>query len=231
MRLDDLRRRLVKMRARKEGEQAEAARIARDSSAEDKFVARIESSVKTRSEDHLIIRPVEAHDLPAVVAMVSALAAQDGVIATTTAEALTRDLLASGVDAWLVLLVAERSSDGMLVGYALMLRTYGITFAEAVTYLEQLYIMPEARRCGAGAVLVRAACKRARDWGCTTLRINVLARNVKAQRFYKALGIQEERSAHLTRRLLHGALYALARTTGWPHRNRPLRIDLTTAWH
>jgi GNAT superfamily N-acetyltransferase len=192
-------------------------------------MAAIETSGKTRLEDRLVIRPVEARDLPALVAMVSALAREHGDTAAATAEVLARDLFTSGADAWIALLVAERSSDSMLVGYALILRTYRITVAEAVACLEQLYIVPEARRYGAGTALVRAVCKRARDWGCTTLRINVSANNVKAQRFYEAHGIQEERSAQITRRLLHGALYVLARTTGWPSRSRALRINLNTA--
>jgi ribosomal protein S18 acetylase RimI-like enzyme len=161
--------------------------------------------------------------------MVAALASQHGEIATATADALSRDLFASGASAWLAILVAERSRDGMLVGYALMLRTYRLTFAKALAYLEQLYVVPEARRCGAGSALVCVACKRAREGGCVTLRINVVAGNHLAQRFYKATGVREERHGQLSKRLLRGALHIFARTTGWPSVSCPLQIDLTTS--
>jgi GNAT superfamily N-acetyltransferase len=135
-------------------------------------------------------------------------------------------LLAAGVDPWLAVLVAERSADGMLVGSAVAFRSYNTEIAETAAYLDHLYVVPEARGHGVGAALMGVVCRRARDWGCTKLRIYVLAKNLRAQRFYKAQGAREEPSSPVARRLII-TLLCRARVAGWLGLTHCLQIDLT----
>jgi GNAT superfamily N-acetyltransferase len=142
--------------------------------------------------------------------MVAALAVVHGGTATATPEALGRDLLAPGADAWLMVIVGERTGGSLPEGYAVIYRTYAINHAKMEAFLAHLFVAPEARGHGLGAALLHSAREQAREWGCTTLQLRVDAENWNARRFYKSLGMTEKPHGRLRYMLVW-----LARTLGF----------------
>lgn len=59
-----------------------------------------------------------------------------------------------------------------------------------VSWLESMWVAPEARRTGVGQLLVGAVVDWARAAGATTLRLDVADANVPAVRFYERLGFE-----------------------------------------
>jgi len=77
---------------------------------------------------------------------------------------------------------------GAPIGYLIILREADHVF------LDEIALVPSARRCGLGAELVRAAMDRARDAG-QELRLSVLVNN-PAQQLYARLGFVITRIEH-----------------------------------
>jgi GNAT superfamily N-acetyltransferase len=59
-----------------------------------------------------------------------------------------------------------------------------------VSWLESMWVAPEARRTGVGQVLVGAVVDWARAAGATSLRLDVADDNLPAVRFYERLGFE-----------------------------------------
>jgi ribosomal protein S18 acetylase RimI-like enzyme len=73
-------------------------------------------------------------------------------------------------------------------------------------WLEDLYVLGEARRGGIGRSLVEAALDRARARGCRRIELDVNEQNTAALQFYRALGFTTEpkppgRSLFVARRI------------------------------
>ena len=84
------------------------------------------------------------------------------------------------------LLVAE--DDGQVAGYALFFPTYSTFLARPSLYLEDLFVREESRGRGIGEALLRRVAARALARGCGRFEWTVLDWNVRAQRFYEAMG-------------------------------------------
>lgn len=59
-----------------------------------------------------------------------------------------------------------------------------------VSWLESMWVAPEARRTGVGRLLVDAVVDWARAAGATSLRLDVADDNLRAVRFYERLGFE-----------------------------------------
>ena len=106
-------------------------------------------------------------------------------------------------------LIAER--DGRALGYALFYPAYDTDHAARGLYLQDLYVVPEARRQGAGRALMAAVARACRaDGGCYVFW-NALPRNRAGRAFYRAIGAREEKI--LTLSLQPDALRRLAEET------------------
>jgi ribosomal protein S18 acetylase RimI-like enzyme len=106
-------------------------------------------------------------------------------------------------------LLAER--DGQPVGYALFYRAYATEHAARGLYLQDLYVVPEARRQGAGRALMAAVARACRaDGGCYVFW-NAVPTNRAALAFYRALGARKEPTVTLS--LQRDALRRLAGET------------------
>ena len=93
-------------------------------------------------------------------------------------------------------LIAER--DGRPVGYALFYRAYATEHAERGLYLQDLYIVPEARRQGTSRALMAAVARACQaDSGCYVFW-NTRPRNRAALAFYRALGARKEPTVTLS---------------------------------
>jgi ribosomal protein S18 acetylase RimI-like enzyme len=106
-------------------------------------------------------------------------------------------------------LIAER--DGRPVGYALFYPAYATEHAARGFYLQDLYVVAEARRQGAGRALMAAVARacEAED-GCYVFW-NARPENRAALDFYRALGARQEPTVTLS--LQPDALRQLAHET------------------
>lgn len=81
-------------------------------------------------------------------------------------------------------------ADARPAGYALVLETYSSFLALPTLYLEDIFVLPEFRGCGAGKALFRAMVREARDRGCGRMEWVVLDWNTPAQEFYRRHGAE-----------------------------------------
>jgi GNAT superfamily N-acetyltransferase len=83
-------------------------------------------------------------------------------------------------------------SDGEAVGYAIVFETYSSFLAKPTLYLEDLFVLPDARRLGAGRAFFRHLAQTAKARGCGRIEWTVLDWNEPALAFYQRQG-----AAHL----------------------------------
>ena len=85
------------------------------------------------------------------------------------------------------------------VGLALYYFTYSTFLGRPTLYLEDLFVLPEARGYGAGRALLQALAKIAVRRGCARMEWTVLDWNAPSIRFYQRLGAKLRREWILTR--------------------------------
>lgn len=132
------------------------------------------------------IRAAEAVDGPVLLGLIEALADYEKLArpAADARERLVRD--AFGPTPRFQVLLAEL--EGRAVGYALFFETYSSFLALPTLYLEDLFVLPDARGGGHGARLIRAAAAEAVRRGCGRMEWSVLTWNRLAIDFYDRLG-------------------------------------------
>ncbi|HNJ80220.1 MAG TPA: GNAT family N-acetyltransferase [Methanoregulaceae archaeon] len=74
------------------------------------------------------------------------------------------------------------------VGFVTFFFTYSTFLARPTLYLEDLFVLPEARGKGAGKALLLHLAKLARERGCARMEWAVLDWNKPAIDFYRSLG-------------------------------------------
>ena len=103
--------------------------------------------------------------------------------------------------------IAEQ--DGAPIGFALWFYNFSTFEGRFGLYLEDLFVVPEARGSGAGLALMRRLARRCRDEGLKRFEWAVLDWNEPSIAFYDRLGAAAK-SAWITRSLSGEALAALA---------------------
>ena len=78
--------------------------------------------------------------------------------------------------------------DGRPVGFALFFHSYSTWRGKRGVWLEDLFVLPAARRSGVGAALLGRVARIARERDCARLEWSVLDWNEPAIRFYRKLG-------------------------------------------
>lgn len=106
-------------------------------------------------------------------------------------------------------ILAERSSDGEAVGFALYFQHYSTFLTRWGIYLEDLYVRPSWRGQGVGFALLRAVAAVAAERGCERLEWAVLDWNQPAIDFYLRIGA-EPLESWTTMRLGRDAIRRLA---------------------
>ncbi|MQA91844.1 MAG: GNAT family N-acetyltransferase [Gemmatimonas sp.] len=132
------------------------------------------------------IREATIEDAPVFLDLVDALADYE-VLDRPSAEArerLVRD--GFGNEPRFRAYLAER--EGQCIGYAIVLLTYSSFLALPTLFLEDLFVLPEARRGGVGAAFFRFLAKEALRLGCGRMEWMVLDWNQLAIDFYETLG-------------------------------------------
>jgi GNAT superfamily N-acetyltransferase len=132
------------------------------------------------------VRRLTASDGDAFIGLVAALAHYEALAPPDPGarERLVRDALADPPR--FTTLLAELA--GKIVAYAIFFETYSTFLAQPTLYLEDLFVLPEARGRGVGTALFRACAAEARRRGCGRMEWQVLAWNDLAIGFYEALG-------------------------------------------
>jgi GNAT superfamily N-acetyltransferase len=133
-----------------------------------------------------LIRPATAGDLPAVIALVRALADFEKLPGPD--EAAAARLIEDFARGRFSLLVAD--AGGVVVGYALYFFTYSTFLARPSLYLEDLFVHPAARRRAIGERFMQKLAAEAAQQGCGRFEWCVLDWNVRAQEFYRSLGAE-----------------------------------------
>jgi GNAT superfamily N-acetyltransferase len=100
--------------------------------------------------------------------------------------------------------------DGEPVGFCLWFYTVSTFAGRAGVWIEDLFVLPEARGCGAGLALLKVLARRCVEQGLGRLDWAVLDWNAPAIAFYERLGSVGLDDWRL-RRLSGGALADLAR--------------------
>lgn len=164
--------------------------------------------------DPLRIREAIAADAPQVLRFIQALAEyerlRDACVATL--EDIERTVF--GPDAVPRVLIAEW--EGEPVGFALYVRNYSTFLARPGIWLEDLFVVPEARGRGVGKALLATLARIASERGYGRVEWSVLDWNTPSIDFYRSLGaeaLDEWTTFRLTGEAMH-RLAAAGRATG-----------------
>jgi GNAT superfamily N-acetyltransferase len=136
--------------------------------------------------DRILIRPATAADGDTFLTLVDALADYEK-LDRPTPEARAR-LIADAFGERPRISVFLGELDGQAVAYAIVLETYSSFLALPTLYLEDLFVIPDARRSGVGRAFFRALAGEALRRGCGRMEWVVLDWNQLAIDFYDKLG-------------------------------------------
>ncbi|MBA4013782.1 MAG: GNAT family N-acetyltransferase [Phenylobacterium sp.] len=100
-------------------------------------------------------------------------------------------------------------ADGTPVGFALWFYNYSTFRGRHGIYLEDLFVVPQARGLGAGKALLRRLAQRCQEEGLARLEWSVLDWNAPSIAFYDSLGASAQ-TEWIVRRLTDAPLKALA---------------------
>jgi len=154
-----------------------------------------------------MIRRATSADVPAIALLIRALADYEKLSHTVVLdEARLRDDL-FGPRPYAEVLIAEDA--GQTVGFALFFHNYSTFLGRPGIYLEDLFVLPEARGRGHGKALLAELAKVAVERGCGRMEWSVLNWNTPSIEFYKRLGAQPMDEVY---RLTGAALEKLSRS-------------------
>ena len=134
----------------------------------------------------LQVRQAAPADGPALLELVTALAEYEK-LPPPDAHARER-LLRDGFGAAPRFELLFGELDGRPVAYSLYFFTYSSFLARPTLYLEDLFVLPEARRHGMGGAMLRALAERALAADCGRMEWAALTWNRLAIDFYERLG-------------------------------------------
>jgi GNAT superfamily N-acetyltransferase len=132
------------------------------------------------------IRPADPADVPAIAAMIRALADYEKLahLCVSSEQELQRALFGPAPAA--EVLIAEFGR--VPAGFALFFHTFSTFLARRGLWLEDLFVYPEHRGAGVGSGLLHAVAAIAQTRGCGRFEWAVLDWNTPAIGFYERLG-------------------------------------------
>jgi GNAT superfamily N-acetyltransferase len=157
--------------------------------------------------DRVVIRPATPADGETFLSLVDALADYEKLDRPTPDA--RRRLLADAFGERQRIQVYIAELDGKPVGYAITCETYSSFLALPTLYLEDLFVLPEARSHGAGKAAIRYLAGEAVRRGCGRMEWVVLDWNRLAIDFYDRLGARHLKEWY-TYRLDAGQLREIA---------------------
>ncbi len=144
----------------------------------------MEKHFETSAAD-IRIRFAEAEDTLLILELIKGLAQYERIQEDVAA---TEDLLRSALfeKKQAEAIIAEYK--GAPIGYALFFTSFSTFHGKANIYLEDLFVKPEGRGCGAGKALLACLAEIAKERNCGRLEWMCLNWNEPSIRFYKRMG-------------------------------------------
>ena len=136
----------------------------------------------------MTLRAATVDDVPQILAFIRGLADYERLLheVVATEEGLRNALF--GPRPYAEVVLAEDA--GAPVGFALFFHTFSTFLGQPGIYLEDLFVLPEARGRGVGRALLAHLARLAQERGCGRVEWAVLGWNAPAIRFYDSLGAQ-----------------------------------------
>jgi len=134
----------------------------------------------------MTLRPATVADVPQILAFIRGLADYERLLheVVATEEGLRQALF--GPRPYAEVVLAEDA--GTPVGFALFFHTFSTFLGQPGIYLEDLFVVPEARGRGVGRALLAELARLAVARGCGRVEWAVLDWNAPAIGFYDSLG-------------------------------------------
>lgn len=139
---------------------------------------------ETKDAD-LRVRFAKAEDTPLILELIKGLAGYEKMENEVEA---TEELLKMALFERKQAEVILAEYQGKAVGYALFFTSFSSFHGKANIYLEDLFLLPEGRGCGAGKALLACLAKIAEERNCDRLEWMCLDWNEPSIRFYKQMG-------------------------------------------
>lgn len=138
----------------------------------------------------VLVRAAAPADVDFIVASIRALAEYERLSheCAPDPEHLTQHLF--GARRYAEALIAEIAGEP--VGYALFFHSYSTFLTKPGIFLEDLFVLPDARGAGAGKALLDALVGLAKERGYGRVEWSVLDWNEPAIRFYRSLGARPQ---------------------------------------
>ncbi len=138
------------------------------------------------------IARVTAADLQDLLALMRAYCDFYGAHPPDEAQlALARALLEDPDHAGLQL-IARDGGEGAAIGFATLFWTFDTLRASEIGLMNDLYVVPAARRAGLGRALIAACAECCRRRGVRAMDWQTAPENATAQRLYETLGAERE---------------------------------------
>jgi GNAT superfamily N-acetyltransferase len=141
------------------------------------------------STQTISVRPAQREDADALLELIDALAAYE-ILDPPDAEAKAR-LVYDGFERnptrFDVFLAFDEGSD-VPIGYAIVFETYSSFLAKPTLYIEDIFVMPDARKKGTGSALFGYLAEEALRRGCGRMDWICLEWNTLAIDFYEKRG-------------------------------------------
>ena len=134
----------------------------------------------------LSIRPATADDLALVASLIRGLAEYEGLSHAVRMDEERLGEYLFGVRPMAEVLIGEL--DGSPQGFALFFHNFSTFEGCPGIWLEDLFVLPTARRSGLGTALLAHVAKIAQQRGCARMEWSVLDWNMMAIQFYRRLG-------------------------------------------
>lgn len=136
------------------------------------------------------IRPATHDDVALILRFVRELAEYEKALheAVATGEQLDKALFGPDAKVWAVICEV----DGAPAGFALYFFNFSTWLGKYGLYLEDLYVSPDFRGCGAGKALLRHLAGVAVEADCGRFEWNVLDWNQPAIDFYESFGAKPQ---------------------------------------
>jgi GNAT superfamily N-acetyltransferase len=165
------------------------------------------SQEKTAAAAKVQVRPASPADAPLIYDFIRGLAEYEKLLHEVEATQADVETALFGEHPRAFCDIAE--ADGTPVGFALWFYNYSTFRGRHGIYLEDLFVVPEARGLGAGKALLRRLAQRCQDEGLARLEWSVLDWNAPSIAFYDSLGASAQ-TEWIVRRLTDAPLKALA---------------------
>ena len=132
------------------------------------------------------IQPAQPSDVPEILGLIRALAEYEKLshVVVGSEERLRQELFGAQT---VIECVLAKEGDRAL-GFALFFQNFSTFLTRRGLYLEDLFVVPEARGRGIGKALMRHGARLAVERGCGRYEWAVLDWNAPAIDFYEAIG-------------------------------------------